>query len=47
MLFLTQFGKSFASPDPINLPHAEPINRDGINSPLDMDRPKVATAKKK
>lgn len=44
---LTQFGHSFARPDPINLPHADPINREGMKRPLDIDRPKVAAARKK
>jgi len=39
---LTQFGHSFARADPINLPHADPINREGI-----IDRPKVVAARKK
>lgn len=33
--------------DPINLPHAEPISREGIKSPLDMAKPKVEAARKK
>jgi len=44
---LTQFGHSFARADPINLPHADPINREGIKRPLDIDRPKVVAARKK
>lgn len=44
---LTQFGNSFTRADPVNLPHADPINREGMKRPLDIDRPKVMAARKK
>jgi len=44
---LTQFGHILERADPINLPHADPISKDGIKRPLDIDRPKVAAARKK
>jgi len=45
--FLTQSGHILDRADPINLPHADPINKEGIKRPLDIDRPKVAAARKK
>jgi len=46
-LILTQFGHILERATPVNLPHADPINKEGIKRPLDIDRPKVAAARKK
>lgn len=47
LISLTQSGQILERPEPINLPHADPISREGMKRPLDIDRPKVAAARKK
>lgn len=44
---LTQFGHIFERAEPINLPHADPINKEGMKSPLGIAKPKVEAARKK
>lgn len=38
---LTMEGKTRDRPTDTNLPHAAPVNNDGIKSPLDVANPKV------